>query len=70
MQTEADVKGLPPEYADIVRRAEAKLAQASEDDRDEMINLIEDIRDALSKNRMQDAETFKKELDDILFYMG
>ena len=70
VQTEADVKELPPEYADIVRRAEGNLAQASEDDRDEMINLIEDIRDALSKNRMEDAETFKKELDDILFYMG
>jgi molecular chaperone DnaK (HSP70) len=69
-QTEADVKKLPPEYADIVRRAEGKLAEAFEDDRDEMINLIEDIRDALSKNRMEDAETFKKELDDILFYMG
>jgi molecular chaperone DnaK (HSP70) len=69
-QTEADVKKLPPEYADIVRRAEGKLAEAFEDDRDEMINLIEDIRDALSKNRMEDAERFKKELDDILFYMG
>ncbi|MDL1980560.1 MAG: Hsp70 family protein [Deltaproteobacteria bacterium] len=69
-QTEADVKKLPPEYADIVRRAEGKLEEAFEDDRDEMINLIEDIRDALSKNRMEDAETFKKELDDILFYMG
>jgi len=70
VQIEADIKELPSEYADIVRRAEGKLAEASEDDRDEMINLIEDIRDALSKNRMEDAETFKKELDDILFYMG
>jgi molecular chaperone DnaK (HSP70) len=70
VQTEADIKELPSEYAGIISRAEAKLAQASEDDRDEMINLIEDIRDALSKNRMEDAETFKKELDDILFYMG
>ena len=70
VQTEADIKELPTEYADIISRAEGKLAQASEDDHDEMINLIEDIRDALSKNRMEDAETFKKELDDILFYMG
>jgi molecular chaperone DnaK len=69
-QTGADIKELPSEYAGIIRRAEAKLAQASEDDRDEMINLIEDIRDALSKNQMEDAETFKNELDDILFYMG
>lgn len=69
-QTGADIKELPSEYAGIIRRAEAKLAQASEDDRDEMIDLIEDIRDALSKNQMEDAETFKNELDDILFYMG
>jgi molecular chaperone DnaK (HSP70) len=34
-QTEADVKELPPEYADIVRRAEGKLADASEEDRNE-----------------------------------
>ncbi|MFV9646877.1 MAG: Hsp70 family protein, partial [Desulfobacterales bacterium] len=40
-QTEADVKELPPEYADIIRRAEGKLAETSEDDRDEMINLME-----------------------------
>ena len=70
VQTEADVKKLPPEYADIVRRAEGKLAEVSEDDRDEMINLIEDIRDAVMKNRMEDAETFKNELDEILFYIG
>ena len=69
MQTEADVKKLPSEYADIVGRDEGKLAEASEDDRDEMINLIEDIRNTASKNRMQDAEKFKKELDDILFYL-
>jgi molecular chaperone DnaK (HSP70) len=70
VQTGADVKELPSEYVDIVSRAEGKLAEASEDDRDEMINLIEDIRDAVMNNRMEDAETFKKELDDILFYMG
>lgn len=69
-QTEADVKELPSEYADIVRRAEGKLPEASEDDRDEMINLIEDIRDAVMKNRMEDAETFKNKLDEILFYIG
>ncbi|MBC2695091.1 MAG: Hsp70 family protein [Desulfobacteraceae bacterium] len=70
-QTEADIKELSSdEYAGIIRRAEAKLSQASEDDRDEMINLIEDIRDAVMKNRMEDAETFKNELDEILFYIG
>ena len=69
-QTEADVKELPPEYADIIRRAEGKLPETSEDDRDEMINLIEDIRDAVMKNQMEDAQTFTNKLDEILFYIG
>ncbi|MBW2568453.1 MAG: Hsp70 family protein [Deltaproteobacteria bacterium] len=70
VQTNANVKKLPPEYAEIVKRAEEKLTEASEDDRDEMINLMEDIRDAVMKNKMEDAEAFKTELDEILFYMG
>ena len=70
VQTGADLNELPSEYADIVRRAEEKLAEASEDDRDEMINLIEDIRDAVMNNQMEDAEKFKTELDEILFYIG
>ncbi len=70
VQTGADINELPSEYADIVRRAEEKLTEASEDDRDEMINLVEDIRDAVMNNQMEDAEKFKTELDEILFYMG
>ena len=68
--TGADINELPSEYADIVRRAEEKLTEASEDDRDEMINLIEDIRDAVINDQMEDAEKFKTELDEILFYIG
>ena len=70
VQTGADVNKLPSEYADIVRRAEEKLTEASDDDRDEMINLVEDIRDAVMNNQMEDAEKFKTELDEILFYIG
>ncbi len=70
VQTGADVNELPSEYADIIRRAEAKLTEASEDDRDEMINLVEDIRDAVMNNQMEDAKKFKTELDEILFYIG
>lgn len=70
VQTEADITKPPPQYDEIIRRAQEKLSEGAEDDQNEMINLIEDIRDALKENRMEDAETFRNELDDILFYMG
>jgi len=69
-QTEAEITKPPPQYDEIIRRAQEKLSEGAEDDQNEMINLIEDIRDALKENRMEDAETFRNELDDILFYMG
>ena len=70
VQTEADITKPPPQYDEIIRRTQEKLSEGAEDDQNEMINLIEDIRDALKENRMEDAETFRNELDDILFYMG
>ena len=70
VQTEADITKPPPQYDEIIRRTQEKLSEGAEDDQNEMINLIENIRDALKENRMEDAETFRNELDDILFYMG
>jgi molecular chaperone DnaK len=39
-------------------------------DNDEMINIIEDIRDAATGKRWEDADASCAELDDILFYIG
>jgi molecular chaperone DnaK (HSP70) len=61
---------LPAKYASVIDRAEEKLAQASEDDREEMIGLIEDIHDAAAEGRWEDADAAIAALDDILFYIG
>jgi molecular chaperone DnaK (HSP70) len=60
---------IPDDFLDIIHRSEVKLAVAAEDDRDEIINRMEDLRDALKENRMEDARRFRDELDDILFYL-
>ena len=60
---------LPPAYAELFQRANACLEGASEEDRDEMINLMEDLRDALTDGRPADAESSRAALDDILFYL-
>ncbi|MFZ2633229.1 MAG: Hsp70 family protein [Desulfosalsimonadaceae bacterium] len=61
---------LPAKYASVIERAEEKLEQASEDDRNEMIGLIEDIHDAAAEKRWEDADAAVATLDDILFYIG
>jgi len=60
---------LPAEFADIIDRAEQQLDKAVDDDREEIINLIEDIRDALESDNMDQAHRKRDELDDLLFYL-
>jgi len=62
--------GMPPDIAETIRKAETKLDAASNEDRDEIINLMEDIRDAVRAGKMDDAKKAQKELEDILFYIG
>ncbi len=65
----ANEPGMPDEIAQTLRRAEGQIDQVSAEDRDEMINLMEDIGDAVRENRMEDAKKFAEELEDILFYI-
>ncbi len=67
---EAPSANLPSHLAEILSRAEKALPDASDDDRDEMIDLMEDIRDAVKEGRLEDADNFGNELDDILFYVA
>jgi molecular chaperone DnaK len=53
----------------LVEKAERLLEQASEDDREDMINLIETIRDALAGDRLEAVHKAMDELSDILFYL-
>lgn len=61
---------LPSKYDELINRAMEKISDAVEDDRDEIINIIEDIRDAATEKRWADADASCDELDDILFYLG
>jgi molecular chaperone DnaK len=61
---------LPSDIESILSKAAAKLDDAPPEDRDEMVNLMEDIQDAARDNRLEDARAFAKELEEILFYIG
>ena len=58
----ADVRG-------TLARAEQALDAAPADDREEMINLMEDLRDAVKEGRTEQAVELRRELDEILFYL-
>jgi len=60
---------IPPAIAEILKQTESMLEKASDEDRDEMINLMEDIKDAIKENKPEKADELKKELEDILFYI-
>ncbi|MCC9000306.1 MAG: Hsp70 family protein, partial [Candidatus Contendobacter sp.] len=53
----------------LVEKAERLLDGASEDDREEMINLIEAIKDALTLGNFDALAEPVAELSDILFYL-
>lgn len=59
----------PPEFAELIKKAESYLDIASTEDYDEIINLIEDIRDAAAGKRIDEARKMAGELEDILFYL-
>ena len=54
---------------DTVRRARELMDKASDEDREDMIDLIERIQDALKENDMEAAMELREELDDIVFYL-
>ena len=64
---------VPPDVAQDVRdtlaRAEQALDAAPAEDREEMINLMEDLRDALRVGAAERAAELRRELDEILFYL-
>ena len=62
----ADVAG---DVRDALARAEQALDAAPAEDREEMINLMEDLRDAVKEGRAEQAAELRRELDEILFYL-
>jgi len=61
---------LPQDMKEIIRKAQSKLKEAPEEDRDDMVDLIEDIQDAIRNNDPKRAKECKEELEEILFYIG
>ena len=64
---------VPPDVAGEVEatlaRAEQALEAAPAEDREEMIDLMEDLRDALKEGAAERAGELRRELDEILFYL-
>ena len=59
----------PREILDTLDRAAKALDNAAAEDQEELINLMEDLRNALRKGRTADAAAIGQNLDEILFYL-
>jgi molecular chaperone DnaK len=63
--------GAPPEAAltTLVARAQAKLDEAGDEDRAELIDTVEIIRDCQKRGDVAGLEAASKQLNDLLFYL-
>ena len=59
----------PPEIRETLKRAESALETAPEADREEIVHLMEDLRDAVKAGNSRQAAKARQELDEILFYL-
>ena len=59
----------PPEIQETLERATRALDAAPAEDQEEMIDLMEDLHNALKEGRAEDAAAVKQNLDEILFYL-
>lgn len=69
IKADKESSSMPEELADIIKRAKAEMVNASSEDRDEIINIIEDINDAIASKKEDHAVKLGEELEDILFYI-
>ena len=60
---------MAPETRDTLTRAENALKTAPSEDREEIVNLMEDLRDAVKTGDHEQAQRTRQELDEILFYL-
>ena len=56
-------------FANVLERAENALESAPGEDREELVNLMEDLRDALKQGRTADAGSIQTKLEELLFYL-
>jgi molecular chaperone DnaK (HSP70) len=67
---EEPAAGMPADVSEMLGRAESLLDEASPEDRDEMVNLMEDIRESVRSGDPEAARKGMAELEEILFYIG
>ncbi len=60
---------IPKEFDSLITRAREALEDASAEDCEEIINLIEDITRQIADNNLDEAQKSAQELEDILFYL-
>ncbi|MGH9341720.1 MAG: Hsp70 family protein [Acidobacteriota bacterium] len=60
---------IPPRTEEIIKRVQEVLDSASADDREEMVNLIEELLEAVQNGRLEAAGPLEQKLENILFYV-
>lgn len=63
------VSVIPSDLEVLLKTARESMDKASDEDRNEIINLIEDIQDALISGDVSGAREIGQELEDIIFYL-
>jgi molecular chaperone DnaK (HSP70) len=66
---QADDLQAPPEIRETLKRAESALETAPEEDREEIVDLMENLREAVKAGDAERAAKVRQELDEILFYL-
>ncbi len=66
---QADDLQASPEIRETLKRAESVLETAPEEDREEIVDLMENLRDAVTAGDTERAAKARQELDEILFYL-
>ena len=59
----------PGDVVETFARVKKALDGAAPEDRDEMVDLMQDIRDALATGSTEDVAALKQELDELLFFV-
>ncbi|MCA1785473.1 MAG: Hsp70 family protein, partial [Desulfobacteraceae bacterium] len=65
----AKTEMIPGDIAETLTLAREKLDQAPEEDKDDIIDMMEDITCAVEENDLERAKKICRELDDLLFYI-
>ncbi|MBF0110385.1 MAG: Hsp70 family protein [Magnetococcales bacterium] len=53
----------------VIEKARGLLDKAADEDRDDMVNLIESIEEALQRKDFEEAQSLRERLADLLFYL-